>query len=191
MKQCPHCRRTYTDESLNYCLDDGAELIYGPGEDERATAVFPSEKYPSGPQISEHRDPKKRRVTVASYCILALFAAFAAYWFYPGPSLNQIDSIAVLPFQNLSGNTDAEYLSDGIAESLINNLSDLQQLKVTARSTAFRYKGKELNPQVIGRELGISALLTGTIRQIGDRLDVQVDLIDTSNGVQLWGKEYE
>ena len=191
MKQCPHCRRTYTDESLNYCLDDGAELIYGPGEDERATAVFPSEKYPSGPQISEHRDPKKRRVTVASICMLALFAAFAAYWFYPGPSRKQIDSIAVLPFQNLSGNTDAEYLSDGIAESLINNLSDLQQLKVTARSTAFRYKGKELNPQVIGRELGISALLTGTIRQIGDRLDVQVDLIDTSNGVQLWGKEYE
>src|SRR5436189_5522779 len=89
MKQCPHCRRTYTDESLNYCLDDGAELVYGPGEDERATAVFPSEKYPSGPQISEHRDPKKRRVTVASICILALLRLSRLIGFTPAPLGNR------------------------------------------------------------------------------------------------------
>jgi TolB-like protein/Tfp pilus assembly protein PilF len=100
-------------------------------------------------------------------------------------------SIAVLPFENASGNPETEYLSDGISETLINSLTELQQLKVIARSTAFRYKGKPTDPQAVGRELKVRAVLMGLVRQVGDRLNVQVDLVDTTTGAQLWGEEYE
>ncbi|HXL80174.1 MAG TPA: hypothetical protein VN951_04790, partial [Pyrinomonadaceae bacterium] len=100
-------------------------------------------------------------------------------------------SIAVLPFENASGNPETEYLSDGISETLINSLTELQQLKVIARSTAFRYKGKPADPQAVGRELKVRAVLMGLVRQVGDRLNVQVDLVDASTGTQLWGEEYE
>jgi len=81
-------------------------------------------------------------------------------------------SIAVLPFENATHNTDTEYLSDGISEALINSLSELQQLKVIARSTAFRYKGKQVDPQAVGRELKVRTVLMGVVRQLGDRLNV-------------------
>jgi len=100
-------------------------------------------------------------------------------------------SIAVLPFENASGDPETEYLSDGISEALINSLTELQQLKVIARSTAFRYKGKPADPQAVGRELKVRAVLMGLVRQVGDRLNVQVDLVDASTGTQLWGEEYE
>jgi TolB-like protein/Flp pilus assembly protein TadD len=100
-------------------------------------------------------------------------------------------SIAVLPFENASGNAETEYLSDGISEALINSLTELQQLKVIARSTAFRYKGKEIDPQAVGRELKVRAVLMGLVRQVGGRLNVQVDLVDATTGAQLWGEEYE
>jgi TolB-like protein/Flp pilus assembly protein TadD len=100
-------------------------------------------------------------------------------------------SIAVLPFENATHNTDTEYLSDGISEALINSLSELQQLKVIARSTAFRYKGKQVDPQAVGRELKVRTVLMGVVRQLGDRLNVQVDLVDAMTGAQLWGEEYE
>jgi len=100
-------------------------------------------------------------------------------------------SIAVLPFENASGNPETEYLSDGISEALINILTELQQLKVIARSTAFRYKGKPADPQVVGRELKVRAVLMGLVRQTGERLNVQVDLVDATTGAQLWGEEYE
>jgi TolB-like protein/Flp pilus assembly protein TadD len=101
------------------------------------------------------------------------------------------ESIAVLPFENASGNADTEYLSDGISEALINSLAELPQLKVIARSTAFRYKGKQVDPQAVGRELKVRTVLMGVIRQLGDRLNVQVDLVDAATGAQLWGEEYE
>jgi len=100
-------------------------------------------------------------------------------------------SIAVLPFENATRNADTEYLSDGISEALINSLTELQQLKVIARSTAFRYKGKQVDPQAVGRELKVRTVLMGVVRQLGDRLNVQVDLVDAMTGAQLWGEEYE
>jgi TolB-like protein/Flp pilus assembly protein TadD len=100
-------------------------------------------------------------------------------------------SIAVLPFENAVHDADTEYLSDGIAEALINSLTELQQLKVIARSTAFRYKGKQIDPQGVGRELNVRTVLMGVVRQAGDRLNVQVDLVDAMTGGQLWGQEYE
>jgi eukaryotic-like serine/threonine-protein kinase len=101
------------------------------------------------------------------------------------------DSIAVLPFVNASGDANVEYLSDGISETLINSLSRFQQLRVVARSTAFRYKGKEIDPQTVGRDLNVRAVLMGRVRQVEGSLNIQVDLVDTRTGAQLWGEEYD
>src|SRR5439155_26554041 len=106
-------------------------------------------------------------------------------------SSKQITSIAVIPFVNENGNADTEYLSDGISEALINSLTELQQLKVIARSTAFRYKGKDIDLQTVGRELGVGAILMGRTRQVGDIFNIQVDLVDASTGAQLWGEVYD
>ena len=99
------------------------------------------------------------------------------------------DSIAVLPFTN-AGGADAEYLSDGIAESLINNLAHIRTLRVLPRSTVFRYKGTDLDSQVLGRELQVRLLLTGKVMQRADRLMVQVDLVDATERKQLWGERF-
>jgi TolB-like protein/Flp pilus assembly protein TadD len=100
-------------------------------------------------------------------------------------------SIAVLPFENASNDPNAEYLSEGISEALINSLTELQQLRVIARSTAFHYKGKDVDPQRVGRELHVAAVLTGRVRQLQDALSVQVDLVDAITGTQLWGAAYD
>jgi TolB-like protein/Flp pilus assembly protein TadD len=108
-----------------------------------------------------------------------------------GTSSSPEKSIVVLPFENASHDTETEYLSDGISEALINSLSELPQLRVIARTTAFRYKGKQIEPQAVGRELKVQTVLMGIVRQLGDRLNVQVDLVDAATGSQLWGQEYE
>ena len=128
---------------------------------------------------------------VVGIILLGTISAVAYFSFFAKSDAGQVDSIAVLPFQNASGDPNVEYLSDGIAESLINSLTQLQQLKVIARSTAFRFKGKDVDPQAVGRELNVRAVLTGRVRQVGDRLNIQVDLIDAATGAQLWGEEYE
>jgi eukaryotic-like serine/threonine-protein kinase len=102
-----------------------------------------------------------------------------------------IDSIAVLPFQNVTGDQNTEYLSDGISETLINSLTELHQLKVIARTTTFRYKGRDIDPLQLGRDLSVRSVLTGSVRQAGENLAVQVDLVDATTGTQLWGKQYE
>jgi eukaryotic-like serine/threonine-protein kinase len=99
-------------------------------------------------------------------------------------------SIAVLPFENVSNDPNAEYLSEGISEALINSLAEVQRLRVIARSTAFRYNGKDVDPRRVGRELNVATVLTGRLREGEDTLSVQVDLVDTATGAQLWGEEY-
>lgn len=129
---------------------------------------------------------------------LSLLAAAALFifrteipWMNAGRAQKNSRSIAVLPFENASNDPNAEYLADGISEALINSLTELQQLKVIARSTAFHYKGKEIDPRRIGRELHVGAVLTGRVRQMQNALSVQVDLIDTGTGAQLWGGGYD
>ena len=97
----------------------------------------------------------------------------------------------MLPFENASNEPNTEYLSEGISEALINSLSELQQLRVIARPTAFRYKGKDVDPRQVGRELGVAAVLTGKVRQMQDALNVQVDLVDAVTGAQIWGAGYD
>jgi len=101
-----------------------------------------------------------------------------------------IDSLAVLPLLNASADSEMEYLSDGITESIINALSQLPKLKVMARSTVFRYKGLEVDPQQVGRELDVRAVLVGRVLKHDDQLIVGVELVDAADGSQVWGEHY-
>jgi TolB-like protein/Tfp pilus assembly protein PilF len=101
-----------------------------------------------------------------------------------------IDSLAILPFVNASADTEAEFLSDGITESLINSLSQIPKLRVIPRTMAFRYKGVGVDPQRAGHELQVRAVLTGRVQQRGETLVIQTELVDISNEAQLWGGQY-
>jgi len=109
---------------------------------------------------------------------------------FDGTSQSRIESIAVLPFANLGNDPKTEYLSDGITESLINSLSQLPNLAVMSRNTVFRYKGQATDPQKVGRDLHVRAILTGRLIQTGDELLISVNLEDVENSRQLWGEQY-
>ena len=102
-----------------------------------------------------------------------------------------IDSLAVLPFENAGRDPEHEYLSDGIAGSLINILATIPKLRVIAQSTVFRYKGRRIDPQAVGRELNVRAVLTGRIMQSGGSLRIGTELVDVASGSQLWGAQYD
>jgi TolB-like protein/DNA-binding winged helix-turn-helix (wHTH) protein/Tfp pilus assembly protein PilF len=102
-----------------------------------------------------------------------------------------ITSIAVLPFANETGDANADYLSDGIPESLINSLSQLAGVKVIARSSAFKYKGTDADLQDVAKALGVEAILTGKVTQRGENLSISVELIHASDKTQMWGEHYE
>jgi serine/threonine protein kinase/Tfp pilus assembly protein PilF len=102
-----------------------------------------------------------------------------------------IDSLAVLPFENASRDPEHEYLSDGIAGSLINILATVPKLRVMAQSTVFRYKGRPIDPQAVGHELNVRAVLTGRIMQSGGSLRIGTELVDVATGSQLWGAQYD
>ena len=156
------------------------------GQSAAATAHSASSAEYVVTEIKQH----KRGLAVALAAMILLSVAGIAYYFGRGGK-TAIDSIAVLPLVNTGGDPNTEYLSDGISEALINSLTELQQLKVIARTTAFRYKGKEIDPQAVGRQLNVRAVLTGRVRQTGEMLDIQVDLVDATTGAQLWGQEYD
>jgi eukaryotic-like serine/threonine-protein kinase len=122
---------------------------------------------------------------LAFHCKAILSASSA-----PTQSSRAIDSIAVLPFTNAGNDPDTEYLCDGISESIMNSLSRISQLRVTPRSTAFRYKEREVDPQMIGRELNVRVVLSGRVIQRGDNLVVSAELVDVSAGSRIWGERY-
>jgi len=128
---------------------------------------------------------------LAVACVL-VFVLIAGYWFYETRrSAKVISSIAVLPLKNESGNSDVEYLSDGMTDSLINRLARLPGLTIKARSTVFRYKGKDVDPRSIASELSVQAVLSGRFVQHGDDVTLYVSLVDGQTGDQLWGDQYE
>ena len=102
----------------------------------------------------------------------------------------RVDSLAVLPLENASQDPEMEYLSDGITEAMINTLSQLPRLRVMARSTVFRYKGRTQDPQAIGRDLSVRAVLTGRVLHRGDMLLVGAELVDVEDGSQIWGGQF-
>jgi TolB-like protein/Tfp pilus assembly protein PilF len=106
-------------------------------------------------------------------------------------SEHAVESIAVIPFVNENKDSNIEWVSDGLTESIINSLTQLPNLKVIARSSVFRYKGKETDPIVVGKELGVRAVLTGRVQQRGDTMFISAELVDVRDDKQLWGDQYE
>ena len=109
----------------------------------------------------------------------------------PAPLQEVIDSIAILPFENVNNDPDWDFVSDGIAEGIIDSLSQLNDLKVISRASSFRYRGQDIDPQSIGNELGVGALVTGRVLVRGDDLLIRAQLVDTEENSQLWGAELE
>jgi TolB-like protein/tetratricopeptide (TPR) repeat protein len=210
MKRCPECRRDYYDDSLSFCLDDGERLLDGPSLDEPGTALFHSPDLPSEsptraqihatdqtailptganlPQASKTTlAGAKVTIPVVLIFVLAVGGFFGYRYLGSG---KQIASIAVMPFVNESGDPDLEYLSDGTTETLISKLSKIPNLNVKARTSVFRYKGKEADPREVGKDLGVQAILNGRVIERGDQLTVTVELIDTLTENVIWSEQY-
>src|SRR5437660_8159386 len=136
------------------------------------------------------RPKRTKAVAFVGATVLIIAIAVAAYFYFSRKHNAAIQSVAVLPFTNQSGNTDVEYLSDGITESLINSLSQLPNLSVKARSTVFHYKGKDVTPQQVGSELSVQAALNGRVVQRRDQLTLSQALVDARTGNQTGGEQY-
>ncbi len=132
----------------------------------------------------------KRVAFIALVSCATLVLAAIAYHYSTQSRESAIESLAILPFVNDGGDSETEYLSDGLAETLINSLSQLPRLRVVARTTVFRYKTSATDPQKVGRELGVQAVLTGKVLQRGENLIIQADLVNVADGSQLWGQQY-
>ena len=139
---------------------------------------------------AEHPHLRSRNAVIAVALVMVAISAIV-WWFQTGHANTQIDSIAVLPFVNASGDPNVEYLSDGVTEGVINSLSRLPHLRVLARSTVFHYKGRETDPQKVGHDLNVRGVLTGTFVQHGDSVRVQAELVNVTNGSQMWGEQYD
>jgi TolB-like protein/Flp pilus assembly protein TadD len=186
MKRCPACQRRYRDEAYNFCRDDGTPLITEAArEDEPQTELVDvaAPDSEAATQVFRSSGRVGHGIATSSSLTAPLQRRRAA-------SRKTIDSLAVLPLENASSDAEMDYLSDGITESIINSLSQLPKLRVVPRSTVFRYKGRDVDPQTIGRELNVRAVLTGRVFQHGSALVIKTELIDVEQESQLWGEQY-
>jgi serine/threonine-protein kinase len=134
-------------------------------------------------------EKRTRRVAYGVLGLLAVLILMGAVFFLP--SSRSINSVAILPFVNDSKDPNAEYLSDGLTESIINSLSQLPNLKVMSRNAAFRFKGSNKDPREAGQTLKVGAVLTGRLVKLGDNFVIKTELIKVEDGSQLWGAEYK
>ena len=162
MKKCPQCGREY-DSSMMFCLDDGAELLYGPASDEPATAIL--------------SDPGSGSISSARTAVL--------------PQSENANSIAVLPFANMSTDPENEFFCDGLAEELLNALTKIESLKVAARTSAFSFKGTNTKVSEIGSALGVDKILEGSVRRSGDRVRIMVQVVNAADGYHIWSERYD
>ena len=127
----------------------------------------------------------------AGIAALVLILAAAGFYFWSNRASRNIDSLAVLPFVNAGGGADADWLSDGITESLIDSLVQVPSLKVMSRNAVFRYKGKDTDAREAARQLGVRAVLTGRVVERTGQLSVRAELVDARDGSELWGEKYD
>jgi serine/threonine protein kinase/tetratricopeptide (TPR) repeat protein len=162
-----------------------------------ATAVATSESAtvaagPSSSSVAAANPVRRMRWAVVGVVVALVLTAIAAsgyYFLHRTPSA--IDSVAVLPLANATSNSEMDYLADGITEGVINHLSRLPGLRVMARSTVFRYRQAQQDPLQIGRQLKVGAVIVGRLTQHGDALNVETEMVDVSNGSQIWGEQYQ
>ncbi len=156
------------------------------------TSVLPPAQ-PSTSTSDLSKPQTRRTVVILGFSLLTLIAGsivIGGYFYGTRKSKDSIESIAVLPFENRSGNPDTDYLSDGLAESLIFRLSQLPGLKVSPTTSVMRYKG-DSDVAKIAKDLGVDAIMTGRVLQRGDNLNITVELVDVRNNKSLWGEQYE
>ena len=150
---------------------------------------------PHAPSSAEYivSEIKRHKTAAIIAGILVVLAVGTAITFYLRTRNTgaAIESIAVLPFENQNRDTEMDYVSDGLTESIINSLTQLPNLKVIARSSVFHYKGKSTDPLTVAKELNVRAVLTGRILQRGDNLAISAELIDARDNKQIWGEQYE
>src|SRR5207253_4695114 len=134
----------------------------------------------------------KASAILASVTVILAIAAITYFSYLRGVGSGEaIDSVAVLPFVNVGNDANTEYLSDGLSDSIIDSLSQLPNLKkVISLSSVLRYKGKQTDPQVVGNELKVRAVLTGRLTQHGDDLLISTELVDVKDNRRLWGGQY-
>jgi eukaryotic-like serine/threonine-protein kinase len=147
-----------------------------------STLAVPAAIRPSGLAI--------RRTIWRALAFAALLGCLAYAVSYVSLRRATVDSIAILPLTNISGSSETEYLSDGITDALINSISQLPNLKVIAGSSVVRYRGREVDPQMLGRELQVRAVLTGKYAERGSNLIISVELSDTRDNHHIWGEQY-
>ena len=170
-------------------------------EGTRATQAHLLSTIPTGTKSQTHTGPERvsavdsklqeKRTRWLAYSLLGLLLVLVVGGtVYFASSSRPINSVAILPFVNDSKDPNAEYLSDGLTESIINSLSQLPNLKVMSRNAAFRFKRPDQDPLEAGRSLNVGAVLTGRLMKLGDRLVIKTELIKVEDGSQLWGAEY-
>ncbi|MEP6944780.1 MAG: tetratricopeptide repeat protein [Acidobacteriota bacterium] len=216
MKRCPECRRDYADDTLSFCLEDGTPLVQGSvpvnqaASDEPATAIlhitdavgeaptraqiYTTEKtavLPSGIADVPQKGFDKRLIAAPILVVIIALGVYLGYRYVSSSGSEQINSIAVLPFENRSGNPDSEYLSDGLSDSLIYRLTQLPNLKVSPTSSVVRYKGKQTDIAEIAKELDVDAVMSGKLAQRGDDLTISVELIDARSKKLIWAEQYD
>jgi eukaryotic-like serine/threonine-protein kinase len=141
-------------------------------------------------QTEVHKSPSSKKMYLGiGFAAIVLLGGLLGYNVL-FKATKPIDSLAVIPFVNAGGDPQLEYLSDGISESIINSLTRIRELRVIPRSTVFRFKGKDIDPQEIGNKLKVDGVLSGTVTKNGDNLDIQVDLIDVQKQSQIWGNHF-
>jgi len=181
------------EDVINKALEKDRNLRYQHAADMRADLQRLKRDSESGKSAPAATAPESstRKYGIAAAVVLVALAA-AGFWYWHGKSSStQIDSIAVIPFATVGGNADTDLLSDGLTESLMASLAHVPQLKVKSRNSVFRYKGKEIDVQQIGKDLTVDALLTGRVVQRGDKVQVNVELTGVQDNTELWGEQYE
>lgn len=136
------------------------------------------------------RKQRKQKVIIAAVAFLFIAAVIVAYVASMQRGAETITSLAVMPFTNATGDQSLEYLTDGITEGIINNLSRISSLRIMSRTSVFRYKGKEIDPQEVGKTLGVEAILTGRMTQRPNGFSVSFELVDSRDNRQIWGDQY-
>lgn len=184
-------------EAATGSIREGETQMYGGGlvEATRSGQVASTQSITTSSSSLEYAVTQAKSHKLASAIVgivlLGIIGTVGYFAFVSKGAAQQINSIAVLPFENRSGNADSDYLSDGLADSLIYRLSQLPNLKVSPASSVMRYKGKEFDAQKIAVELGVQAIMSGRMTQRGDNLNISVELIDAANNKILWGEQYE
>jgi TolB-like protein/predicted Ser/Thr protein kinase len=147
---------------------------------------------PSSSGVAAAEPARRTPWAVVGVVVALVLAAMAAGRYYLlHRTSGTIDSVAVLPLANATSNSEMDYLADGITEGVINHLSRLPRLRVMARSTVFRYRQSQQDPLQIGRDLKVGAVIVGRLTQRGDALNVETEMVDVSNGSQIWGEQYQ